>query len=52
MTAGTRAAGKTLPAEYLRIPPRQILVVSPTIRFRLGPGDRARVSCREMWLRR
>ena len=38
------AEAKALPAEYTRIPARRILVVSPTIRFALGPGDRALVS--------
>ena len=35
---------KVLPPGYTRIPARRILVVSPTIRFALGPGDRALVS--------
>jgi hypothetical protein len=43
MTAKARSSVRTLPAEYMRIPARQILVVSPTIHFRLGPGDRALV---------
>lgn len=44
MTAKARAEAKVLPPEYTRIPARRILVVSPTIRFALGPGDRALVS--------
>ena len=35
---------KILPPGYTRIPARRILVVSPTIRFALRPGDRALVS--------
>ncbi len=37
-------AADGMPAAYLRIPARRILVVSPTIRFCLGPGDRSLVA--------
>ncbi|MGD0018214.1 MAG: hypothetical protein ABSD62_03085 [Candidatus Limnocylindrales bacterium] len=33
-----------LPPEFSRIPGRRILIVSPTVQIRLGPGDRALVS--------
>jgi hypothetical protein len=37
-------AREQLPPAYLRIPARQIVVVSPLICFSLGPGDRSMVS--------
>jgi hypothetical protein len=39
-----RAAPAAMAPDYARIPARRILLVSPTIHFRLGPGDRALVS--------
>jgi hypothetical protein len=37
-------AREQLPPAYLRIPARKVVVVSPLIRFSLGPGDRSLVS--------
>ena len=44
MSAVEGAAGVEIPADLARVSCRRILVFSPTIRFRLGPGDRALVS--------
>jgi hypothetical protein len=48
MSPRTRAVAKpeakTIPPEFARIPGRRILVVSPTVQIRLGPGDRVLVS--------
>ena len=41
-TAPARAS--LMPPEFLRIPGRRILIVSPTVQIRLAPGDRALVS--------
>ena len=44
MTPKARVDVKVLPPEHARIAARRILLVSPMIRFALGPGDRALVS--------
>ncbi|MGD0862678.1 MAG: hypothetical protein ABSA21_07935 [Candidatus Limnocylindrales bacterium] len=44
MTGRLRADGRVMPPEFGRVPARRILIVSPTIHFRLGPGDRVLVS--------
>jgi hypothetical protein len=36
--------GAELPPEFARVAQRRVLVFSPTIRYRLGPGDRALVA--------
>ena len=38
------AEKRGMPVEFTRIPGRRILIVSPTVQIRLGPGDRALVS--------
>jgi hypothetical protein len=43
MRAVQPLAGTEIPAELARIAGRRVLVFKPTIRFRLGPGDRALV---------
>lgn len=42
--AVAKPEAKTIPPEFARIPGRRILVVSPTVQIRLGPGDRVLVS--------
>jgi hypothetical protein len=42
--AGTRANAGALNADLARIPVRRLLILSPTIRFALEPGDRVLVS--------
>jgi hypothetical protein len=42
--AEARAETRRVPPEFARIPGRRILVVSPTVQIRLGPGDRVLVS--------
>ena len=48
MSPKTRARGRAeapdVPPELTRIPGRRILVVSPVVQIRLGPGDRVLVS--------
>jgi hypothetical protein len=39
-----RAEARFVQPEFARVPARRILVVSPTVQIRLGPGDRALVS--------
>ncbi len=43
-TTEARAETRFVQPEFARIPARRILVVSPTVQIRLGPGDRALVS--------
>ena len=43
MSAVQPLAGTEIPAELARVAGRRVLVFKPTIRFRLGPGDRALV---------
>ena len=43
-TADARVDTRFVPPEFARIPARRILVVSPIVQIRLGPGDRALVS--------
>lgn len=44
MSAVAGTAGAEVPAAMARVAARRILVFSPTIHFRLGPGDRALVA--------
>ena len=36
--------GAEIASEFARVAARRVLVLSPTIRYRLGPGDRALVA--------
>jgi hypothetical protein len=44
MSPRKRREAPVVPSEFARIPGRRILIVSPTIHFRLGPGDRTLVT--------
>ena len=48
MTARARLAATEIPAELARVVGRRVLVFSPTIRYRLAPGDRALVAPGDM----